>query len=196
MNQPPKKKTSSCLIGLLVGLGLLVFIGGILAALGVYGARRYLAAAKTVEAKVGVDSICRAAQSAYEGDFAGGGVDLGGAPKTKRLCGSATPVPGEVPAGRKYQSTSEDWGGSEQAGWKCLATDMSFSPQYFQYHYQAGSGYLAPDSAAFAGSDGFEAAAKGDLDGDRVHSLFAKAGSVSGGSVKLSAQLYIDNEME
>src|SRR3954468_8225606 len=50
----------------LVELMIVVAIIGVLAALAIYGVRRYLASAKTSEAKSNVGAITRAAAAAYE----------------------------------------------------------------------------------------------------------------------------------
>ena len=50
----------------LVELMIVVAIIGVLAALAIYGVRRYLASAKTSEAKNTIGAITRSAQAAYE----------------------------------------------------------------------------------------------------------------------------------
>src|SRR5260221_4090294 len=50
----------------LVELMIVVAIIGVLAALAIYGVRRYLASSKTAEAKQGVGAISRSSQQAYE----------------------------------------------------------------------------------------------------------------------------------
>jgi type IV pilus assembly protein PilA len=189
---PPqqKKGTSTCLIVGLVIAAVSVPVLGVMAALGIYGVRRYLAAAKTAEAKNTVAAIARAAQAAYEREDPVSG--------KHRLCASARPVPAAVPAAKKYMPSSapgaDFQAGSPSVGWPCLKFSMS-APSYYQYHYQQGSGWVAPAAGA-AGPNGFEAAAVGDLDGDGTKSLFSRTGTVSGGSVKVATKLYIENELE
>lgn len=67
-------------------------------------------------------------------------------------------------------------------------------PVHYQYHYQQGSGWIVPSHAP--GPGGFEAAARGDLDGNGLMSTFARTGTVISGQVKLATSLYIDNEFE
>src|SRR5690349_9768677 len=96
----PPKKTNTCLIVAIVLVVVSVPLIGVMAALGIYGMRRYLVAAKTAEAKNTVGAISRAAQAAYERE------DLVGTSVVRRLCASATPVPSRVPAGTKYPPSS------------------------------------------------------------------------------------------
>jgi type IV pilus assembly protein PilA len=190
--QPPpeqKKGMSTCLIvGLVIG-AISIPILGIMAALGIYGVRRYLVAAKTAEAKNTVGAIARAAQAAYEREDPATG--------KHHLCASAKPVPALVPAAAKYMPSSaagaDFHAGNANVGWPCLRFDMT-SPFYYQYHYQQGSGWVAPANAP--GPDGFEAAAVGDLDGNGTKSIFSRTGKVSGGSVMLSTNIHIENEFE
>lgn len=189
---PPPKKKSSCLTGALIGCGVLVVMGMVLLPLAIYGVTRYLASAKTAEAKNAVGAITRGAVAAYERE----GLGQDGELSSRKLCASATPVPSEVPSGRKYVSTDAEWGGTVDAGWRCLKFSYASMPSYYQYHYNAGGGYVASNSTATAGDEGFEAAAKGDLDGDTQVSLFARTGKVEGGTLKTTTMMYIENELE
>lgn len=168
-----------------------VFLVGILAALGIYGTRRYLGAAKTAEAKNSIGAIARGARAAYERES----VDPSAPHK---LCGSATTVPAAVPAGTKYMpgvSAGSDFNtGDAENGWMCLKFSMT-QPIYYQYSYHQGSGYIGPASQS-PGPTGFEAAARGDLDGNGKTSLFVLTGTASSGSVSVSTTMFIDNEME
>jgi type IV pilus assembly protein PilA len=184
---PPPKKTSSCLIIGIVILAVSVPLIGVVAALGIYGVRRYLVAAKTAEAKNTIGAITRGAAAAYERDTVVGGR------ASHRLCASATPVPAVVPPAKKYMPGASDFGGSATAGWSCLKFSLT-EPFYYQYHYQQGSGWVAPEIAP--GPDGFEAAAVGDLDGNGIHSRFARSGKVVNGAVVVSTEMFIDKEME
>lgn len=187
--QPQKKGMSTCLIVALVVAAISVPVLGVMASLGIYGVRRYLAAAKTAEAKNTVGAISRAAQAAYEREQM--------TPPIHRLCGSAVPVPARVPAAVKYMPSSAAGAdfqtGSATDGWACLKFAMAM-PVYYQYHYQQGSGWVAPANAP--GPNGFEAAAVGDIDGNGTTSKFARTGVVVSGQVKLATSVYIENEFE
>jgi type IV pilus assembly protein PilA len=195
--QPPKKKgiSTGCIIAIVVLVLAAVPLMGILASLGIYGVRRYLAASKTAEARNTVGAITRAAASAYEREEA----DLVGAAGVHVLCTSAIAVPAAVPKGVKYQPSLAEGAdfntGDEHAGWKCLRFSMT-QPMYYQYQYHAGGGYLT-SAAASLGQKGFEASATGDLNGDGVESHFARTGMVdASGQLVVSTQIYIDNEFE
>ncbi|NUO50367.1 MAG: fimbiral protein pilA [Polyangiaceae bacterium] len=165
-------------------LVLIVPMLGVLAALGIYGVRRYLQSAKTSEAKNTVGALIRAEESAFERTKSEEG--------RGRLCEASKPVPssmGEV-AGRKYLPSAGDF--DNDAGWKCLKFSLS-SPIYYQYgHYR--SGFV---SGLVSGTEAFEIRAHGDLDADGKPSTFARAGEVDGsGSLKVSSQLFVSSEFE
>jgi type IV pilus assembly protein PilA len=176
---PPPKKGMSCGLIALIVAGAMVPILGVLSALAIYGVRRYLAAARTSEAKASVMAIARGGEAAYGANG--------------KLCTSASAVPAVVPSGQKYQSGAGDYDtGSDDAGWRCLRFSMS-TPQYYQYNYNQGGGYLGPG----IGGDGFEAAAVGDIDGDHTTSLFAVTAALQpDGSLEMSRQIYIEAELE
>ncbi|WP_437979029.1 prepilin-type N-terminal cleavage/methylation domain-containing protein [Sorangium sp. So ce295] len=189
----------------LVELMIVVAIIGVLAALAIYGVRRYLATAKTSEAKNTVGAISRAAAAAYERENADAAILAGGGSSglaSHRLCGTATEVPnGDPPAGRKYQPnpTVGDFNaGSPIAGWQCLKFSMS-QPIYYQYDYHFGendpdvTGTPAPPAIA---ADGFDATAVGNIDNDADLSGFSRGGNVVGGELVLATQVYITNEFE
>ncbi len=203
----------------LVELMIVVAIIGVLAALAIYGVRRYLASAKTSEAKNTVGAISRGAVAAFERESAASEILADGAQSTAAshaLCTSSGAAHGPVPAnianvrGRKYQpltTEGQDFEtGTGTDGWKCLKFSMS-QPIYYQYHYNAGAGYLStalPGAPAPAtgttgtAPNGFEAAAQGDLDGDAALSTFARGGSVNAATSQLTVatQVFIDNEYE
>jgi hypothetical protein len=165
----------------------------VLPAIGIYGVRRYLASAKTSEAKNTLGAIARGAMASFERE---------GAPGAKRaLCKSANPVPSTVPSGRKYQpatSPGSDYEtGDDTTGWACLRFSMT-QPQYYQYGYTAGGPYKGPaHGGPDPGPNGFEAWAIGDLDGDGVTSLFTLTGSVDAtGTLERATEIFIHNEFE
>jgi len=188
----------------LVELMIVVAIIGVLAALAIYGVRRYLASAKTSEAKNSIGAISRGAAGAYERESAAAQVLAEGgtsAAASHSLCGSSTSVPAAgVPAGTKYQpNTTEGQDfetGTAIAGWKCLKFGMS-QPIYYQYLYTQGVG-VATLNPANSTAAGFEALASGDLDGDLSLSRFARTGEVNATTHELrtSTQVYIENEFE
>jgi len=145
----------------LVELMIVVAIIGILAALAIYGVKKYLTNAKTGEAKNNLGRLGKDAIAAYERETMSATLaDPGGkSDAVHRLCDSATAgVPSGVPKGAKVQPNPADWNaGSPTAGWRCLKFSVN-DPLYFQYKY------AATDATASTGT--FSAQAIGDLDGD------------------------------
>jgi type IV pilus assembly protein PilA len=139
----------------LVELMIVVAIIGILAALAIYGVRKYLTSAKTGEAKNNLGRMGKDAVAAYEREQMAGtllGAD-GKADAVHVLCGDSSAVPSDVPAGEKIQPPADAWDGTATAGWKCLRFSIN-SPVYYQYQYDQ----TAPTT--------FTVTAVGDLDGD------------------------------
>jgi type IV pilus assembly protein PilA len=193
----------------LVELMIVVAIIGILAALAIYGVRRYMASAKTSEARNTVGAISRAATAAYEREIVKSELLPEGTestPGTSGLCASAPDgVPKTAPpAGIKYQPdstpTKDFEAGDNVTGWKCLRFTVN-QPIYYQYNYKAGSGYVVvgqPD-APNPGANGFEASAIGDIDGDvTAKSFFSRTGEVNTTTktVKTSTTVYVHEEFE
>ncbi len=184
------------------GLGAVATLGSV-AAVSIYGVRRYLQATKTSEAKNTLGAIGRGAISAYEREAVPGSLLQEGERSTQlthALCKSAVPVPATVPSGKRYQPGggpgSDYETGSPLAGWKCLKFAIT-NPQYYQYDYRAGGNYKGPKRGLpDPGPNGFEASAEGDLDGDGKTSLFTLTGKVENGRVKLSTELHIADELE
>jgi len=192
----------------LVELMIVVAIIGVLAALAIYGVRRYLASAKTSEAKDKVGAISRGAYSSFEREFIESeNIDEGtaGTATVHELCESSAAVPDFVPAGTKYQpSTDHDLdfnAGDKNTGWKCLGFTLD-QPHYYQYQYtkneQGLSDGLGDMGQATCDGDCYEAAARGDLDGDAEYSLFARTGHINTANQKLKAasQVFIFQEFE
>ncbi|AUX43840.1 fimbiral protein pilA [Sorangium cellulosum] len=190
----------------LVELMIVVSIIGVLAALAVVGVSRQLAMSKTAEAKLVVGAITRSAVTQYYRErntsviLPSGGV----AGNTHVLCGAATPVPADFTQvqGTKYQPSAgpnaDFMTGSHLAGWQCLGFAIT-QPIYFQYSYQVGGDYVSdgmPGAPLPSVEEGFEAAARGDLDGDGVASTMVRTGEVRGGEIVTSTQIYTNNDLE
>ena len=191
----------------LVELMIVVAIIGVLAALAIYGVRRYLATAKTSEAKNTIGAIASGAQASYERETVSSQIVVEGLPSTAAshaLCKSAdATVPAAISSvkGTKYQPDSgptADFNiGTALKGWPCLKFTMS-SPIYYAYGYKQGTD-LAPGNAAAGGATGFEASAEGDLDGDgTTFSWFARTGQINTTTktIKLASQVYVLNEFD
>jgi type IV pilus assembly protein PilA len=182
----------------LVELMIVVAIVGVLAALAIYGVRRYLATAKTAEAKDTIGGISRAASGAYERETYANELLPDGktsATAMHALCATAQKAPATIPKGTKIQPSTKDTEdfntGDNISGWKCLKFTMT-QPVYYQYQYNQGA---SPCGAGAPGT-GFEACAQGDLDGNGTPSTFARIGDVRNGNVVVSTELYINNEFE
>jgi type IV pilus assembly protein PilA len=146
----------------LVELMIVVAIVGVLAALAIYGVRRYIANAKTAEARNALGQISKDAKSSYAREHMSGEVLAVNTPAaiTNQLCEDGPKVPADIPSASKVQSDPAEW----IEGWKCLRYTMT-DPQYYQYEF---------DSSA----TGFSAFARGNLDGDDTPSEFELKGSV------------------
>jgi type IV pilus assembly protein PilA len=157
----------------LVELMIVVAIIGVLAALAIYGVRKYVLNAKTAEVRSVVARIAKDATTAYaKPKMSGSVLTIGSASASSvAMCASAAAVPSDetLVSGAKYQSAPSDWGGSMTAGWQCLNFSME-DPQYFQYNYTA--------TGANGAGDTFQATGRGDLDADTVYSTFTLAGAI------------------
>jgi type IV pilus assembly protein PilA len=186
---PPKKGMSTCLIIGIVLAVITVPVIGVLAATAIYGVRRYLVTAKTAEAKNTVGAIARSAVAAYERET------MMGSTPVHRLCKSTARVPAAPPQAKKYQPSSVDGAdfntGDATTGWKCLKFSIA-QPIYYAYEYETGAG----SGKSGATANGFEASAQGDLDGNGTQSFFARGADVRNGTVVLSTELHIENELE
>ncbi|HVY47069.1 MAG TPA: hypothetical protein VHB21_14375, partial [Minicystis sp.] len=177
--------------------GAEIAVVGAASAVAVYGVRRYLANAKTAEARSMVRAMARAAVTAYERESLG--------PKgttVHRLCKSAPPVPKSVPKGVQYGPASgagSDYEtGDEFVGWRCLKFQMGV-PQYYQYEYRQGGPYKgAKRGGPDPGADGFEVSAEGDLDGNGKTSLFTMTGKIDRAKHRLvlSPTMFVADEYE
>jgi type IV pilus assembly protein PilA len=174
----------------LVELMIVVAIIGVLAALAIYGVRRYLASAKTSEAKNSVGAIARGAAGAFERESAASQVlteGTSGTVSSHALCNTTNAVPANMSSvkGIKYQPNSSPTTDYQTENWNCIKFSMT-QPQYYQYQY------FRPDAANMS------AAAYGDIDGDASTSSFVRTGSVNTTSqtLLLATQLSIANEYE
>ncbi len=187
----------------LVELMIVVAIIGVLAALAIYGVRRYLASAKTSEAKNTLGAISRASQAAYERENAASEEVAEGSISTSashQLCATATTVPTTVPKGTKYQpktGSNQDFDtGNMTTGWKCLKFGLT-QPHYFQYQYTKDSKATGSNNPAKCNTAPcYETMATGDLDGDGVQSQFSLTGEVNNGELKKASQVFIQDEYE
>ena len=177
MPQPPQKSNVG-LILLIVGLagGVLLIAGIAFAVIAIAGTRKYIANAKTAEAKNSLNEIARDAVSAYEGER----IAPGRTTVDRQLCPSANaPVPANMlmVSGRKYQSTGAEWtaDAAQNAGFACIRFEMS-QPQYYQYDYRATN-------------DEITAIAHGDLDGNKKFSDFRPTGRVASGRLVIAPSI-------
>jgi len=166
----------------LIELMIVVAIVGILAVLAIYGVRKYLANAKTAEARNSLGQIAKNQAAEYEGEHMQSTVLPQGssAALSRGLCASETStVPGTITniGGKKYQSSVADWNvGAGSAtvppfGFVCLKFTMD-APQYYAY------GFTSTGTAGASG-DSFTATANGDLNGDAVYSTFSVTGKIN-----------------
>jgi type IV pilus assembly protein PilA len=179
----------------LVELMIVVAIVGILAALAIYGVRKYISNAKTAEAKNSLGQIGKDSSTAFEKEtMAATTLTAGGTASTVRaLCALATnPVP-SVPGlikGTKYQANqgpNVDWNqdATNNKGFSCIKFSMS-APQYYMYNYTSNGDQNTPSMG-----NEFTATANGDLNGDGVLSTFQVYGTVDAASnLYISPSIY------
>jgi len=172
----------------LVELMIVVAIVGVLAVLAVYGVRKYIANAKTAEAKNSLGQIGKDAQTAFEGETMAPAVLVVNTSTAvlRAMCGPAgSPVPAAAPVGKKYQSQKTDWGNaadlSNHAGFPCLKFELN-APQYYAYNYTATGTYSANGNE-------FSAIAEGDLNGDGTKSTFTASGKIQENRLTVSPSI-------
>ena len=163
----------------LVELMIVVAIVGVLAALAIYGVRKYINNAKTAEARNALGQLSKDASAAYDREGMPGSVLAPGsvAAASNQLCKAAqTTVPGNQDSikGQKYQSDPTEWAADadDRTGWKCLKFHVK-DPQYYMYQYYS-------DETGDGAGVRFEAYAFGDLNGDSKLSTFKLAGQIQG----------------
>jgi type IV pilus assembly protein PilA len=168
----------------LVELMIVVAIVGVLAVLAVYGVRKYLANAKTAEARNSLGQLAKDAAAAVEREKGTTAILATGTTSAlmRQFCGSASLVPAVSSiSGQKYQSSKNDWNtGDAVTGWKCLKFSLE-EPQYYAYTYNA----VSTDG----NTGGFVAYAYGDLNGDKNYSTFSVTGSAYSGAVAISPNI-------
>jgi type IV pilus assembly protein PilA len=201
VNPPPNRLARAfSLVELMIALAII----SVLAALAVYGVTRYLASAKSSEAKQNVGAISRGATASFEREQAPSeSVNEGNKSSavSSRLCGTAVMVPLDVPKAKKYQPSTkngEDYEtGDAQTGWMCLHYQMT-QPTYYQYAYTKDGSPIAPSNPAKCLAACYEAAARGDLNANGIHSVFARTGHINtaSGKLKASSQVFVENEFE
>jgi type IV pilus assembly protein PilA len=190
----------------LIELMIVVAIVGILAVLAIYGVRKYIANAKTAEARNSLGQLAKDSAAAVEREKGTNTiVAAGGTSQLMRaFCDDSTAVPGSgtVPQAQKYQSQISEWNtGSATQGWQCLKFSLE-EPQYYLYQYlSSGSSAVAQFSGGTpagtnASTGGFVAVANGDLNGNGVLSTFAVWGSAESGSVAISPNVQETNPEE
>ena len=164
----------------LIELMIVVAIVGVLAVLAVYSVQKYIANAKTAEAKNAVGEISRDALTRYEGETMNGSMIAAGSTTgvLRDVCLSASAkVPSFVPKAKKYQSATADWNVDGRAspvrGFACLHFEMS-QPQYYSYNYTGVS------------LTSFTASAEGDLNGDGITSMFHQDGAIASGHLSVA----------
>ncbi len=192
----------------LVELMIVVAIVGVLAVLAVYGVRKYIANAKTAEAKNSLGQLAKDAVTAYEGEHMAATV-LGEGGTTailREICGTATasvPVASADIQGKKYQSSKADWSNPADLGsvavnpkgYPCLKFEMT-AAQYFQYSYVKGGPAGNGATVIPATATGFAAAANGDLSGDLTLSTFGVTADLVNGRVLVSPSISEDKPEE
>jgi type IV pilus assembly protein PilA len=169
----------------LIELMIVVAIIGVLAVLAIYGVRKYIANAKSAEARNSLGQIAKDAATAAEREKGSSPIIAVGSTSAlmRAFCATAAnTVPSSgVPAAQKYQSQASEWNSGDSAtGWQCLKFSLE-EPQYYLYGYTSGA------TSAFSGN--FTATANGDLNGNTVLSTFTISGLAYSGAIAISPNI-------
>ena len=181
----------------LIELMIVVAIVGILAVLAIYGVRKYIANAKTAEARNSLGQIAKDAAAAVEREKGTQAILTAGTTfgphacvLRGRRCQCSSVLTGGTASvkGQKYQSKASEWAqGSATSEWQCLKFQLE-EPQYYEYEYAC--------TATDASSGGFTATAHGDLNGDGNPSTFVIQGAAYSGAVAISPNIQETNPEE
>jgi type IV pilus assembly protein PilA len=169
--------------------------------LAIYGVRKYIANAKTAEARNSLGQIAKDSAAAVEREKGTNAIlSAGGTSQLMRaFCDDTTggAVPATAPPGQKYQSAASDWNaGTATAGWQCLKFSLE-EPQYYSYNYlSTGAATYGGTAGTSANNGGFVAVANGDLNGNTVVSTFLVFGQAESGSVAISPNIQETNPEE
>lgn len=190
----PKKKglSTGCIVAIIVVPLVLLFFGGIIAAITIPAFLKYTKRSKTSEAAINIKAIADGAISWYDKEH----YTSGGSPMPKhfpgkysptRIAPSRTTTPTARPCANGkplYPKNSAQW---EVAPWRQLKFGIN-RPHYYRYTYfQTGSGTKAK----------FLILANSDLDCDRNLSTFMSRGNVSSATGEvLRSGLVIRNRLE
>lgn len=176
----------------LVELMIVVAIVGVLAVLAIYGVRKYIANAKTAEAKNSLGQIGKDAATALEREIMAStvlGVGSSAALNRRQCLSASATVPSAATAiqGKKYQpdpGVAADYNkdaATAGKGFYCLKFEMS-TPQYYMYNYES-------DATSTTIGTTMTATANGDLNGDGTLSSFVMSGAITSGQLRLAPSI-------